>query len=88
VAGAGASVLAPVLYTAVGQRAAPGRQGADLARVSALGYGGFVAGPPLVGVVSAGSSLPVALALLGAVGLLLALCGPLVLRTPREPQPT
>ncbi|MCW2608085.1 MAG: major facilitator superfamily transporter, partial [Frankiales bacterium] len=67
VAGAGTSVLAPVLYTAVGLRAAAGRQGADLAVVSALGYGGFVAGPPLVGAVSAASSLPAALGLLGVV---------------------
>lgn len=80
VAGAGASVLAPVLYTAVGLRAAAGRQGADLAVVSALGYGGFVAGPPLVGAVSAASSLPVALGLLGVVAALLAAGGPLVLR--------
>ncbi len=79
VAGAGASVLAPVLYTAVGERAAPGRQGADLALVSALGYAGFVAGPPLVGAVSAGTSLPVALSVLGAIGFLLACAGPAVL---------
>ena len=81
VAGAGTSVLAPVLYTAVGLRAAPGGQGADLAVVSALGYGGFVAGPPLVGVVSEATSLPVALGALGVVGVLLAVAGPLVLQS-------
>jgi MFS family permease len=80
VAGAGTSVLAPVLYSAVGARAAPGRQGADLAAVSALGYAGFVAGPPLVGLVSAATSLPVALGALGAVGLVLAVSGPLLLQ--------
>ncbi len=79
VAGAGTSVLAPVLYSAVGDRAAPGRQGADLAAVSALGYAGFVAGPPLVGAISAVSSLPVALGCLAVVGGLLALLGPLLL---------
>ena len=79
IAGAGTSVLAPVLYTAVGRQAAPGQQGAELAVVSALGYGGFVAGPPLVGAVSAASSLPAALGLLAAVGLGVALAGPLVL---------
>ena len=84
VAGAGASVLAPVLYTAVGLRAAPGRQGADLAVVSALGYGGFVAGPPLVGAVSEATSLPFALGTRGVVGVLLAVAGPLVLRSPRS----
>lgn len=78
-AGAGTSVLAPVLYSAVGTRAAPGRQGADLARVTALGYCGFVAGPPLVGAVSAASSLPVALASLAVVSLAVTVGGPALL---------
>ena len=80
VAGAGTSVLAPVLYSAVGARAAEGRQGADLATATAIGYVGFVTGPPLVGFVSAATSLPVALAGLAGVGLLLAVTGPLLLR--------
>ena len=85
VAGAGTSVLAPVLYSAVGAHAAPGRQGADLAAVAALGYAGFVAGPPLVGAISAATSLPVALGCLGGIGLLLAVTGPLLLsRTDRR----
>lgn len=79
VAGTGTSVLAPVLYSAVGRRAAAGRQGADLAAVSALGYAGFVAGPPLVGALSAATSLPVALGSLAFVGLALATGGPLLL---------
>lgn len=79
VAGAGTSVLAPVLYSAVGSRAAAGRQGADLAAVSVLGYVGFVAGPPLVGAVSAATSLPVALGCLSGVGVALAVGGPLLL---------
>ncbi|MCW2587533.1 MAG: major facilitator superfamily 1, partial [Frankiales bacterium] len=79
-AGAGTSVLAPVLYSAVGSRAAPGRQGADLAKVTALGYVGFVAGPPLVGAVSAATSLPAALGGLALVGAALAVAGPLLLR--------
>lgn len=78
-AGAGTSVIAPVLYSAVGARAAPGRQGADLSVVSMLGYAGFVAGPPLVGAVSAASSLPVALGGLSLIGLALAVGGPLLL---------
>ena len=79
-AGAGTSVLAPVLYSAVGARAAAGRQGADLATVSALGYAGFVAGPPLVGVISAASSLPVALGCIAVVGTAIAVGGPVLLR--------
>jgi MFS family permease len=78
-AGLGTSVLAPVLYSAVGSRAAPGRQGADLATVSALGYVGFVAGPPLVGAVSAATTLPTALGSLAVIGFALAVLGPLLL---------
>jgi hypothetical protein len=78
-AGLGASVLAPVLYSAVGRRAAAGRQGSDLARVTALGYVGFVAGPPLIGAISAGTSLPFALGSLALVGLVLAVLGPVLL---------
>lgn len=81
-AGAGTSVLAPVLFAAVGRRAAPGRRGQDLALVNGLGYVGFVLGPPLVGVVSALSTMSVSFALLGLVGLLVAVLGPRVLAVP------
>lgn len=80
VAGAGTSVLAPTLFSAVGARSAPGRQGADLARVSAIGYAGFVAGPPIVGILSELTSLPVALGSLSLLGLVLVLAGPPALR--------
>lgn len=79
-AGAGTSVLAPVLYSAVGSRAPAGREGNDLAAVTALGYIGFVAGPPSVGALSAAWSLPSALGALGVVAMAIAVCGPLVLR--------
>jgi hypothetical protein len=81
-AGAGTSVLAPVLFSAVGARSAPGRQGADLAAVTALGYAGFITGPPAIGLLSGATSLPTALVLLSAVGLLLAVVAPLTLRRP------
>jgi MFS family permease len=86
VAGLGVSVLAPTLFSAVGARSAPGRAGADLALVTALGYAGFVAGPPLIGLLSALSSLPTALALLALLPTALAVVGPLALRT-RERAP-
>lgn len=82
VAGAGTSVLAPTLFSAVGARSQAGRQGADLATVSMLGYVGFLAGPPVVGLISGASSLPTALGLLGVIGLLLAVTGPAILRAP------
>lgn len=82
VAGAGTSVLAPTLFSAVGARTVPSRQGAALGTVTTLGYVGFLVGPPVVGLVSAASSLPVALGLLGVVGLTLSGLGPLVLGIP------
>jgi MFS family permease len=85
-AGAGTSVLAPMLFSAIGDRSAPGREGADLSTASGLGYVGFLAGPPLVGAVSAVTSLPVALGSLGFFGLLIAVGAPLVLRR-RIPAP-
>lgn len=84
VAGLGVSVLAPTLFSAVGARSSPGRAGADLALVTALGYAGFVAGPPLIGLVSALSTLPTALTLLALLPALVAVVGPLALRS-REP---
>jgi MFS family permease len=82
VAGLGTSVLAPTLFSAVGARSARGRQGADLAAVTALGYAGFIAGPPLVGLLSSLTTLPTAIGLLSLLGLTLATAGPLVLRRP------
>ena len=86
-AGAGTSVLAPTLLSAVGERSAPGRQGADLAHVTMLGYAGFVTGPPAVGLISGATSLPVALGLLSVVGVVLAVGGPLALRPRRVAVP-
>lgn len=86
-AGAGTSVLAPTLFSAVGSRSQEGRQGAALGAVSTLGYIGFLVGPPVVGLISAATSLPVALGSLGLVGLALALAGPLVLRLPVSTPP-
>jgi MFS family permease len=86
VAGAGVSVLAPTLFSAVGERSAPGRSGADLAAVTALGYAGFVAGPPLIGFLSALTTLPTALALLALLPVAVAVIGPIVLR--RQPSTT
>lgn len=78
-AGAGTSVLAPVLLTAVSRRAEPGRQGEALALVNGLGYVGFITGPPLVGLVSAAAGLHAAFVVLALVSLLLGLTGPALL---------
>ncbi|MCW2622414.1 MAG: major facilitator superfamily transporter [Frankiales bacterium] len=79
-AGLGVSVLAPTLFSAVGERSAPGRQGADLSAVAGLGYAGFLSGPVLVGLLSGATTLPTALALLGLPAAALAVVGGLLLR--------
>ncbi|GAC1444008.1 MAG: MFS transporter [Mycobacteriales bacterium] len=81
-AGAGCSVLAPTLFSAVGARSAAGREGTALGAVSTLGYVGFLIGPPVIGLLSAATSLPVALGLLGLLGVGIGAAGPLVLRRP------
>lgn len=86
-AGAGVSVLAPTLLSAVGARSAPGRQGADLALVTAFGYTGFVLGPLAVGVLSGALSLPVALGLLAVLAVGIAAGGPVLLRRPEHASP-
>jgi predicted MFS family arabinose efflux permease len=50
--GSGLSVVFPLAL-----RAAGGAGSADLAAVSTVGYAGFLAGPPLIGVLAEGSSL-------------------------------
>ncbi|MCW2713479.1 MAG: major facilitator superfamily transporter [Frankiales bacterium] len=87
VAGAGVGVLAPTLFSAVGSRSLPGQEGADLALVSATGYLGFVLGPPLVGLLSALTSLPTALALLAALATVVAVAGPSALAGTRRSHP-
>ena len=86
-AGAGVGVLAPTLFSAVGARSLPGREGADLALVSATGYLGFVLGPPLVGLLSAATTLPTALALLSVLAGVVAVSGPVALTTTRRSGP-
>ncbi len=84
VAGAGVSVIAPTLFSAVGARSAPGRAGTDLALVTAFGYVGFVTGPVVVGLLSEALTLPRAIAALSVLGLAIAVAGPLLLRRPRQ----
>ncbi len=87
IAGAGVSVLAPTLFSAVGSRSLPGQEGADLALVSATGYLGFVLGPPLVGLISAATTLPTALALLSVLAGAVAVTGPVALSRTRRTRP-
>ena len=67
--GAGLSILVPQVFRAA---ADSGDSGPALARVSTVGYTGFLAGPPLIGALSEATSLPVALGLLPLLGLAIA----------------
>jgi MFS family permease len=72
--GAGLSIIIPQVFRA----AAAGRDsGPALARVSTLGYLGFLAGPPMIGAIAELTSLPAALALLPLLGAGMALMAPL-----------
>jgi MFS family permease len=68
--GLGLANIAPIVFSAAGRlpQLAPG---IGIAAVSTAGYRGFLAGPPLIGLVAEASGLPVALGLVAAtVGLM------------------
>jgi len=59
--GLGLALIVPSVFSAAGRL--PGRNpGATIARVSALGWAGFVCGPPLIGQLASATSLATALA--------------------------
>lgn len=61
--GLGVSNIVPVLFSAAGRT--PGiAAGTAIASLSTAGYGGFLAGPPLVGLLADGIGLPITLGLL------------------------
>ncbi len=72
--GLGLAVLAPLVFSAAGHT--PGASpGAAIAAVATLGYGGFLAGPPLLGLLAQAVSLRAALAVVALLCLLIALLG-------------
>lgn len=80
-AGAGISTVAPALFARAGRISDPAGRGAAIARVTALGYSGFIVGPGLVGVVAQLTDLRTAIASLGLLALLLAISGWYVMRS-------
>jgi MFS family permease len=72
-AGAGISVAAPTLFGAAGRSASDTDRGSAVASVTTVAYLGFLAGPPLIGVVSGAAGLRIGLLALAAVAALLAL---------------
>jgi MFS family permease len=70
--GMGLSNLVPMIFTKAGN--VPGLPSSDgLATVSVAGYGAFLAGPPFIGYLAEYTSLPAALRLLVAFGLIIAM---------------
>ncbi len=71
--GIGLANVIPIVFSAAGRL--PGlAPGIGIAGVSTAGYFGFLAGPPLIGLVAEASGLAVALGLVAAVVGLMALC--------------
>ncbi|GAA4618295.1 MFS transporter [Saccharopolyspora hordei] len=70
--GIGLSCIIPQVFNAAGNRD-PSRSGRDLAQVSTLGYGGLLAGPVVIGLVSGWTDLSVGLAVPAVLALLVAL---------------
>lgn len=64
VLGLGLATVVPTTFTAAGRLSGPRGPGAGIAAVSALGWAGFLCGPPLIGLLSQFTSLPAALLLI------------------------
>ena len=69
--GAGLASVFPTILAAAGRTKGASPSGA-ISLVSAVGYAGFLAGPPLIGVVAEAWSLRAGIAIIGLAGLLIA----------------
>jgi MFS family permease len=90
--GAGLSCLFPVLLSAAA-RTGNVATGPALAAVTAVGYTGFLAGPPLIGLAAEGITLRWALGIVAALGCLIAALAPAVraaepVTVPATPKPS
>ncbi|HEY5753985.1 MAG TPA: MFS transporter [Chthoniobacterales bacterium] len=79
VAGLAISNWVPILFVAAG-RAHESGAGPGMATVTTIGYFGFLAGPPLIGVLSAAAGLPRALMVVLIFGAIISTFGVTVLR--------
>jgi MFS family permease len=71
--GLGIANIIPVVFSAAATRAAKTQPGAALAAVATIGYGGFLSGPPLIGITAEAAGLRIALGLVSAACALVAL---------------
>jgi len=70
--GLGMAAIAPLVFSAAGRT--PGvSSGTAIAAVATMGYTGFLAGPPLIGLIAEGVTLRVALGVVALLGLIIAL---------------
>jgi MFS family permease len=70
--GIGVSSVVPLVYSAAGKSKAMS-PGIALAAVSTLGFFGFLAGPPIIGLVAGATSLRVSFAIIAVMGLCVAI---------------
>ena len=87
-AGGGISMVAPALFARAGRLAGPEGRGAAIARVTAIGYSGFIVGPALVGLLAQTTSLELAIAALALLCLLVAAGGWVAMRGDGQPRST
>jgi MFS family permease len=87
-AGAGISTVAPALFARAGRLASPAGRAAAIARVTTIGYTGFIVGPALVGFIAEATTLSVAIGTLALLALLVAVGGWAVMRGDESPQAT
>lgn len=83
--GGGLAAVVPTVFSAAGRL--PGLPaGAGIAAVSAMGWAGFVFGPPIIGQLASATSLPVALGVVPVLTAFIALAVRRALRTPTPQQ--
>lgn len=80
--GAGVALVFPAAMSAGGEQ--PGRAADGIATVSTIGYGGFLLGPPLIGLLANEIGLATALWVLVPLGVAIAVLAPVV-SPPRRP---
>ncbi len=84
IAGIGLALSAPTLFGVAGRVGGEAGRGAAVSTVAILGYVGFLAGPPLIGAVSGGTSLRGGFIFLCVTGLLVAASTPALRGPARE----
>jgi MFS family permease len=79
-AGGGISTVAPALFSRAGRMASPAGRAAAIARVTTIGYSGFIVGPALVGFIAETTTLSLAILTLALLALGVAVGGWVLMR--------